>query len=98
MATLDLLKEKLTNMVDLTNDIGVGAFKALNVIRDYEEAKIIDINSLKSQCSQLQEEHLGVTHETVSEFDRKLERNEIINQIIQEFDKMLETPAEEPTE
>jgi hypothetical protein len=98
MATLDLLKEKLTNMIDLTTDIGVGAFKSLHVIRDYEEAKIIDINSLKSQCSLIQNEHLGVTHDTVSDFDRKMERNELINQIILEFDKMLEAPVEEPTE
>ena len=98
MATLDLLKEKLAGMVDLTDDIGVGAFKALNVIRDYEEAKIININSLKTQCGQLQDEHLGVTHENVGDFDRKLERNEVINQIILEFDRLLETPAEEPTE
>jgi hypothetical protein len=93
MSTIDLLKEKLTNTVDMTTDIGVGAFKALNVIRDYEVDKIISFESFKSQCKRIQDEHISVNITNLDDFDKNLERNEIINQIILEFEK-LETPLE----
>jgi hypothetical protein len=94
MATLDLLKEKLTNAVDMTNDIGVGAFKALNTIRDYEVDNIMDLESLKLQCKRIQNEHISTGIDNLGDFDRNLERNEIINQIILEFEK-LETSSNE---
>jgi hypothetical protein len=94
MATLDLLKEKLTNTVDMTNDIGVGAFKALNVIRDYEVDKIIDLETFKLQCKRIQDEHISVNIENLGDFDRNQERNEIINQIILEFERLKTSSSE----
>jgi len=93
MATLDLLKEKLTAAADMTNEIGVGAFKALNTIRDYEVDKIMDLESLKIQCKRIQNEHISTGIDNLGDFDRNLERNEIINQIILEFEK-LETSSD----
>jgi hypothetical protein len=66
----------------------VGAFKALNTIRDYEVDKIMDLESLKIQCKRIQNEHIGASIDNLGDFDKNLERNEIINQIILEFEKL----------
>ena len=89
MSTLSLLKERLQGLVNLEDQLGTGAFKALNAIRDYEEAGIINLDVLKIQCQRIKDEHFVSNLDTLNEFDRKLERDEIINQIIQEFDKEL---------
>lgn len=89
MSTLSLLKERLESMVTLEDDLGVGAYKALNAIRDFDEAKIISLEALKMLCKRIQDEYFVSTLENIDEFERKLERDELINQIIQEFDREL---------
>ena len=56
MSTLSLLKEELQSMVDLETELGTGAYKALNAIKDYDEAKIITLEALKMLCKRIQDE------------------------------------------
>ena len=90
MSTLSLLKQELESMVDLGTDLGAGAYKALNAIRDYNEAKIISLEALKILCKRIQDEHFVSSLENMNEFETKVKRDELINQIIQEFDREIE--------
>jgi hypothetical protein len=84
MATIDLYLEKLSSMHTGHDDVDAGTARALNAVRSCID-KSLPLPALESIIHNISHEHIAITIDSLNLFEQKLDRDQLLNQILAEL-------------